>query len=255
MKPQFLMTLAMLVIILQPTLVLTASGYSTVLQPQEYGNTVITWSVIDAPEHSFGWWGPDFVFVGNWLATDGSKMTFEVTRIGESGTYLTGSLSLGNLTITTNNTEIANNLILGLSGLTTWFPGLVIPIGEGSIQTQNQTAYAAAARVPGNWLNGTVESWYENLTVSGTEYDCIAWNFTQDPTLYGKPQTTYLAYDLATGVLVECNTTYTFDFPYIFALQLDSIQTPQSISIPMIALVAGGVGGLVIVALVVLKKR
>ncbi len=128
-------------------------------------------------------------------------------------------------------------------------------LGESSIQTQNQTAYAAAARLPGNWLNGTVESWYENLTVSGTKYDCIAWNFTQDPTLYGKPQTTYLAYDLATGVLVECNTTYTFDFPYILALQLDSIQIPQFINIPMIALVAGSVGGLIIIALVVLKKR
>ncbi len=255
MKYRLCATLVLAVVFLQPLLIPTAQGYSTILQPQGYGNTTITWTIIDAPEQAFGWWGPGFVFLGKWIAEDGTKMTYEITEVGGSNRYLTGNLVLGNLSISTNNTEIANNLILGLSGLVSWSPGVAIPVSGDSIQKENTTAYAAVERASGNWLNGTLQSRYENITVNGIEYECIVWDFIQDPVLYGKPQITTLAYDLATGVLVRGNSTYTFDVPYILVLELDFISIPQPVDVGTISLIIGGLGVGVILVLVLLKRK
>ena len=245
----------LLLLIMFPSLIITASCYNEDLQPGVMGNTIITWDVIDAPTTAFSWWGSGFIRLGNWIADDGTKMTFEVTKIGESNEYLTGNLVLGNLSITTNNTDISNNLILGLSGLTGWYPGLIIPIGDANIQAQNQTAYAAAERVGGNWLNGTVESWYETLSINEIDYNCIVWNFIQDPPSYGEPQLTYLSYDLETGVLVRCNSTFTFNYPYSLVLELDNIQPPQVRGALLIALGIGSVAIAILVAVILFGKK
>lgn len=255
MKRQTLMTLLFVMILLHPIATISASGYSSVLSPQAYGNTVISWDIVDAPEYAVGWWGPGFVFLGNWFAEDGDRMTFAVTEIGDADAYLTGELVLGNLTLTTNNTEIGYNLILGLAGLVSWLPGIAIPVGESSVQAENQTAFAAAERVFANWLNGSIDAWYENITIGSVEYECIVWDFIQDDPIYGGPQLTTLAYDLETGVLVRCNSTYTFDFPYIFVLELESVQAPQSLDIGMVVMLAGSLGVIGILAVIVLKRR
>ncbi len=255
MKKQVMITITLVMLVLQLNMVSTAAGYSNVLQPTDYGNTLITWSVIDAPETAFGWWGLDYTPHGNWLAEDNSKMTFEVTSIGDSNAYLTGVLTLGNLTMTTNNTDIGYNLVLGLSGLMTWYPGVAIPTGASSIEAQNQTAYVAAERVAGNWLNGSIDAWYENIPVGGTQYECIVWDFAQDATGYGQPQLTTLAYDIETGVLVQSNSTYTFDEPYILVLELESIQVPQPpIDLGLIAIISGILVVALIVVVVVKRK-
>jgi hypothetical protein len=244
-----------LIVLMSPVLATPAKAYNTILHPSDIGNTTITWSVVDAPEVPFSWWGPGFVFVGNWLADAGSKMTFEVTDIGATNSYLSGNLILGNLTIAANNTDIANNLILGISAMTLWAPGLAIPVGSTNIQALNQTAYDAAAKVPSDWNNGTLTSEYETITVGGIEYECIVWDYQQDPTGYGDPQATSLAYDLDTGVLVQCNSTYKFDCQYIFVLELDSIMPPQDLTMPLLFLAVGGLAVVVIVAVVIMKRK
>lgn len=255
MKTSKLMSLVLILMIITPILITTASGYNANIRPAEEGNTTITWNIIDAPEFTFSWWGPGFVFIGNWIADDASEMTYEITQIGNSDEYITGDLVLGNLSLTTNNTEVANNLILGVSGQTSWNPGLVIPISGDNVQTQNHTAYAAAERVQGNWGNGTIESWYETIAVGGIEYSCIVWNYTQDTPSYGEPQLTYLAYDLTTGVLVRCNSTFKFDFPYVFVLELDNILYPQNIVVLTLLIGVASLVVVLLIAIIIVRKR
>ena len=255
MREKIILTIVLILMLATQVVAVTDNNYDERLYPTEESNTIITWDIIDVPEVPFSWWGSGFVFIGNWIADDSTNITYEITEIGESDEYLTGDLVLGNLSLTTNDTEIANNLILGISGLAPWTPGLVISVGDENIQNENETAYAAAERIEGNWGNGTVESWYETLAINGVNYDCIIWNFTQDQPSYGDPQLTYLAYDLVTGVLVKCNSTYRFNVPYVFVMEINNIAFPNLSILPLVILGVAGVSIVVIVAVIILKKR
>ncbi|MFW9888934.1 MAG: hypothetical protein ACFFER_12170 [Candidatus Thorarchaeota archaeon] len=196
--------------------------YSPDLAPRDSVTTKITWTVIDAPEVAFSLW---FSGTGNWVASSGSQMTFEVISLNDD---VEGQLNLGNVTLTANDTDIARDLTLGVWGLTPWLPGLVVKIGETNLESLNQTAFASAERVYGNYLNGTMESVHEAVLSNGTSYDCIVFDFEQDPPGFGEPQRTMLAYDTVTGVLVKANTSYAFDTPYSLVLELGEIEVPST---------------------------
>jgi hypothetical protein len=157
------------------------------------------------------------------------------------------------------NSDIARELVYGVWGLTPFFSGLVVKIGEENIAELNETAYASAARVSGNYLNGTMESSYGTVTVNGRSYDCIIFEYEQDSSGYGEPQITYLAYDTETGVLVKGNSSFDFGdpwLPYSLIVELESISTSGIYwtlivtgTSTLIAVV------LVIVIVVIMKKR
>jgi hypothetical protein len=237
---------------------ITASGYSDVITPLEAGNTTITWNIVEAPDVPFDWLDRSYTVLNSWLADAGSKMTFKVTEIGSSDSYVTGDLTLGNMTIRANNTDIAFNLVLAISNfMAPWEPGLVIPTGATNIDAQNTSAYAAAARVVGNYVNGTVSSEYDNVTIGSTTYECIVWDYAQDPTGFGAPQNTTLAYDLSTGVLVRANTSVSFGTPYNLIIELESIQQPLTLDLPILILAVVGIGVVVVVVVAIqfLKRR
>jgi hypothetical protein len=203
--------------------------------------------MVEVPELAvqWGWTGE-----GAWLAESESIMSFTITTLDE---YITGDLTIGNFTIEANNTDVARELVLGVWGLTPFFPGLVVAIGQDNLDDLNVTAYASAERVAGNYLNGTMESSYEPVVVGGTSYDCIVFDYEQDPSGFGEPQRTYLAYDTLTGVLIQANTSVTIVNEYILVLELQSIIPPG----PDMLLIVGGLSvvAIVVIVIVVVKRR
>ena len=232
---------------LTTSIVASSDDYYQPLVPSLQGNTIVNWRMVEVPELAvqWGWTGE-----GAWLAASGNNMSFAITTLDE---YITGDLMIGNFTIKANNTDVARELILGVWGLTPFFPGLVVAIGQNNLDDLNDTAYASAERVQGNYMNGTMESSYEPVVVGGTSYDCIVFDYEQDPTGYGEPQRTYLAYDTLTGVLVRANTSVTIVNEYILVLELQSILPPG----PAMLLIVGGLSlfAIVVIVVVVVKRK
>ncbi|MCF2136060.1 MAG: hypothetical protein K9W43_02370 [Candidatus Thorarchaeota archaeon] len=212
--------------------------------------TTISWNITDCPDMPFAWGWTD---EGKWLAEPGDAMTFAINR---THTDVEGELHLGNFSIYANDTDIARELVLGVWGKTHFFPGLVIEVNDTSIADLNATAYASAAHVKGNYLNGTMKSSYKSMTVIAGTFQCIVFEYEQDPSAYGEPQKTTLAYDLDTGILVWANTSYSFGTPYILTVELSQITTTAEPLSPLV--VAGASAGAIVILLIIViavKKR
>ena len=247
MRMKGLMIALLTLCFLTANVVASSDDYYQPLVPSPQGNTIVNWRMVEVPELAvqWGWTGE-----GAWLAESESILSFTITTLDE---YITGDLTIGNFTIEANNTDVAKELVLGVWGLTPFFPGLVVAIGQDNFDDLNATAYASAERVQGNYLNGTMESLYESVVVGGTSYDCIVFDYEQDPSGYGEPQRTYLAYDTLTGVLVRANTSVTIVNEYILVLELQSILPPG----PDMLLIVGGLSivAIVVIVIVVVKRR
>ena len=206
---------------------------------------------------------------GKMLAENNSIMSCQVLSIGED---VIGDFTIGNVTVTANDTDIAKDLVLGVWGTPTqWWPGLFIKTGTNNIASLNATAYAAAERSPYNYLNGTMISRYENTTISAwnstsdsyysLEERCIVFNYEQDPPAFGEPQITHLYYSLDSGVLIKANTSYSIGTPYNLVLTLLEITPPPHDfpAIPQIIMITGYVGvgilGLVVIAYIWSTRR
>lgn len=194
------------------------TDYNDIMFPSFGGNTAISWRVIESPNVPFDWgWTGE----GAWITTPDSSMTFSITSIHDAD--VEGMLQIGNFTIAANDTDIARELVFGVWGLTPFFPGLVVPVGQTNMDELNSTAYASAMRVQGNYLNGTMQSIYETVTIGTISYECIVFNYEQDSSGFGEPQRTSLAYDTTTGILVRGNTSYSFGEPYSLVVEYDSV--------------------------------
>jgi len=235
---------------LSASVVATPTDYNPVLVPKSTGNTTITWTVLNSSNDAFAlyWSG-----TGAWLAENGSEMTFEITGVEED---VEGTLTLGNKTWSSNDTEIAMDLTLSVWSLSNpWLPGFIVKIGESNLNQLNNSAFAAAARVSGNYMNGTMTSSYEQVVAGGVEYNCIVFDYVQDPPLFGEPQLTELAYDVETGVLVRANTSYSFGAPYILILELSSISPSTDLEFWLVASTLTAVGILVAVIVAVFRRK
>ncbi|MFW9974222.1 MAG: hypothetical protein ACFFDQ_03000 [Candidatus Thorarchaeota archaeon] len=213
-------SLSLLAIFFTISLTLTplAAGYSSDVI---IGST-IEWRVEVAPNDAFNMYYSE---AGFWVAENGSSMTFSIQSIGED---IVGRLTIGNISVIANDTEIAKDLTLGVWGTPTeWWPGLIVDVGQESMEILNETAYASAERVSGNYLNGTMTSRYENISVDNTLIECIVFDYEQDSTGFGEPQMTHLAYSLTNGVLIEARTSYSFGVPYNLEI---SIMSPEPIT-------------------------
>lgn len=224
--------------------IMASTEYHRSLEPTPDGKTTISWNIEESPDVPFEWgWTGE----GAWIAEEGSSMTFSIDNISD---VIEGTLHIGNLSVDTNDTTIARELVIGVWGVTPFFPGLVVPIGDANMENLNETARESAERVSGNYMNGTMNLSKKTIESHGLEYDCITFDYQQDPTEYGEPQITHLAYDLETGVLVWANTSYSFSTPYTLCLSLEMITSPSPNSV--LALI--GIAVVSVISLIVIIK-
>jgi hypothetical protein len=247
MKEGCLAAALLLVIVLSGGSIHVSNGYGAVLIPSIWGNTQIAWRVVDCPATPFSlYWSGN----GYWLAQPNSTMTLTILAVTED---IEGTITLGNRTWNANDTDIAKDLALGVWGFTPWLPGLIVKIGQQDFDELNKTAYDSADRVPGNFLNGTMISYYSTVTAGGVAHNCLVFDYQQDNTSFGEPQRTYLAYDTGTGLLVRGNTTYSFGTPYELSVELASVYAPSSV-VPLV-IVGLSLGVTVIMVLILLRRR
>jgi len=186
------------------------NGYSSEIQI----GRIVTWQIESAPVDAFNMY---YTGGGNWIAQNESTIIFAIDSFDED---VLGYLTIGNVSVLTNDTDIAKDLTLGVWGTPTqWWPGLIVNVGQSNIESLNASAYASAERVSGNYLNGTMITSYETINANNEQHECIVFDYDQDPTGFGEPQRTHLAYSLETGVLIEVNTSYSFGTPYELAFR------------------------------------
>ncbi len=212
---------------------------SVAAQTDDYSSVVatgsrVTWKVGTATNFTMWYTGGGYCVV-----EDESEMTFEISAVDEE---VFGSLSLGNVTVATNDTAVALDLTLGI--WPAWLPGLFVEVGQENIDSLNASAFAAAERVSGNWMNGTVTSQYANYDVGQTTQECISLYYYQDPP---GTQITHLAYSLETGILVRAETQVIFGSVYRLAVSLEEISRPDFM---IIVIGIAGLGALVVLVIV-----
>jgi hypothetical protein len=128
-------------------------------------------------------------------------------------------------------------------------------IGQSNLDTLNSTAYASAERVQGNYLNGTMESRYENVTVGSDTYYCLVFEYEQDPSGFGEPQVTYLAYDTTTGILIKADTSVTITNPYVLQLEYSGFEVVSTAPLDLLLIGVIGVSLIAVIVIVVLLTR
>jgi hypothetical protein len=234
MKKKIVLALIITMFMLPTSTIAQTGDYSSVVK----AGTRVTWRVNAATNFTMWYTGGGYCAV-----EDGSDMTYEISRVDEE---VYGSLSLGNVTVVANDTVVALDLTFGI--WPTWLPGLFVEVGQENIDSLNISAYTAAERVSGNWMNGTVSSSYANYDVGETAQECISIYYYQDPP---GTQITHLAYSLETGVLVRAETRVTFGSLYSLSIAIVEITLPVSI-----ILVTGIIGaGILVVIVIVFLQR
>jgi len=204
MRKKEIFAVTFLLAVFSMNMITGSMAYAQDIHPVQDANTVVKWEVTHAPESAFSMY---FTGAGNCLIDNESTISFTVGSINDD---VSGLLSVGNVSIMTNDTDVSRDLVLGVGIFSLFEPGLFVKAGASNIDILNESAFAAAARVSGNFMNGTMISTYENVTVGQVEYEAITFDYVQDTPFAGDPQRTRLTYAIATGVLLYANTSYWF---------------------------------------------
>ena len=204
MRKKEIIAVTFLLAVFSMNIVTGGMAYALDIYPVEDASTVAKWEVTHAPESALSMY---FTGAGYCLIEDGSNMSFAVGAIDED---VSGLLNVGNVSILTNDTDVARDLVLGVGIFSPFEPGLFVKTGISNIDELNSSAYTSADRVSGNWMNGTMTSYYDYVAIGDNEYVTIIFDYVQDPPFAGDPQRTRLIYDIATGVLLYVNTSYWF---------------------------------------------
>ncbi|MGY5880476.1 MAG: hypothetical protein RTV31_09495 [Candidatus Thorarchaeota archaeon] len=254
MRKKEIFAFTILLGVLSMSMIASSMAYAFDIYPVEDASTVVKWDVTHAPESTFSMY---FTGIGNCFIEDDSTMSFTVENIFDE---VTGWLSVGNATFRVNDTLVARDLVLGVGIFSPFEPGLFVEAGPTNIDALNDSAYAAAARVSGNYMNGTMISTYENVTVGQIEYEAITFDYVQDTPFAGDPQRTRLTYAITTGVLLYANTSYWFGEgfePYWLEIEFVEI-THEGIYMPptiLITIIIGTITLVLLVVMVVVKRR
>ncbi|MHA2352089.1 MAG: hypothetical protein ACXABX_03100 [Candidatus Thorarchaeota archaeon] len=255
MKKKITLTFIVALFVLSVSGTPQVSGYSSVIQAV----SSVMWEIESAPNDAFNMF---YTGGGNWIAQDETVIGFGISSFDAD---VLGHLTIGNVTVLANDTEIAKDLTLGVWGTPTeWWPGLFVEVGLSDIEILNSTAYASAERVAGNYLNGTMMSSYETINSTDNEpHQCIVFDYEQDPTGFGEPQRTHLAYSLETGVLIEANTSYSFGTPYELVFRFSGFAEPSVVDftidltafVVFTGIIGGGLLAVMVIAFVLLGRR
>ncbi|HUT79914.1 MAG TPA: hypothetical protein VMZ29_01830 [Candidatus Bathyarchaeia archaeon] len=158
-----------------------------------YQNENISWEIDNISSGTTTWYNmSDYSTISTWYANKSDIITFNITdwkQISEQN-YLLGDLSLGNLTITTDNQDIGFNLVLSIYP---WYGGLIA-------LEQDWNGLSGITPFTGNMY---VEINYDKLvTVLNQRVEAI--EIIYDEGL----QKTNLIYEPITGILLSANTTF-----------------------------------------------
>ena len=253
MSKKIIIGVTLLIVMLTMNTICGSMAYANDIQTVQDASTVAKWKVTHAPESAFSMY---FTVAGNCLIENGSTLSFSVGNVNED---VEGLLRIGNVSIITNDTDVSRDLVLGVGIFSAFEPGLFVKAGATNIDALNDSAFAAAARVSGNFMNGTMSSTYENVTVGQVEYEAITFDYIQDIPFAGDPQVTSLTYAIATGVLLYANTSYWFGEgfePYWLEFKFIEI-THEGVYLPPTSLYPIIIASVIVILLIVmiLRKR
>ncbi len=202
MKKQETIAVVLLLTVISMSAITGSQAFANDIQPVMDAITEARWEVVHVSEGAFSMY---FTGGGLCMIENGSTISFAVSEIEDD---VGGLLSIGNVSVITNDTEVSRDLVLGIGIFSTFEPGLFVQVGSGDIALLNESAFSAAERVSGNYMNGTISSMYDNVTIGDNEYETIIFDYVQDAPIAGNPQRTQLIYDVNTGVLLYANTSY-----------------------------------------------
>lgn len=202
MKKREIVAVALLFAIISMGAITGNQAFANNIKPVQDATTEVKWEVIHATTEPFSMY-----FTGGGICTieSGSTISFTVSEVEED---VGGLLAIGNVTAIANDTDVSRDLVLGIGVFSAFEPGLFVKVGSGNIAQLNESAYTAAERVSGNYMNGTISSSFDNITIGDNEYEAISFDYVQDTPFAGNPQRTHLVYDVNTGVLLYANTSY-----------------------------------------------
>jgi hypothetical protein len=250
MTKKTIIAVTVLVAVLTMSVIGGSMAYANDIQPVQDASTVAKWEVTHAPESAFSMY---FTGAGNCLIENGSTISFSVSDIDED---VEGLLSVGNVSILTNDTDVARDLVLGVGIFSLFEPGLFVKAGASNIDALNDSAFAAAARVSGNFMNGTMTSVYENVTIGEVEYEAITLEYEQDTSFAGDPQRTRLTYDITSGILLYANTSYWFGDgfePYWLEIEFIEI-THEGVYLPPNTIIIASVIIILLIVMIIRKR-
>ena len=204
MKKKEIFAFTILIAVLSMNMIVGSMAYASDIQPAEDRTTVVNWQVTQAPQSAFNLY---FTGAGYCLIEADSTLSFTV---GDINGDVEGLLTIGNVSIMTNDTDVSRDLVLGVGIFSAFEPGLFVETGVSNFNDLNASAYTSAERVSGNWMNGTMTSSYGNVTIGDIEFEAITFDYEQDAPFAGDPQRTCLIYDITTGILLYANTSYWF---------------------------------------------
>ena len=179
MKKREIFAFTILVAVLSMNMIVGSMAYALDIHPAEDRTTVVNWQVTQSPETTFNMY---FTGAGYCFIEADNTMSFTIGDINEEEDVV-GLLNIGNVSILTNDTDVARDLVLGVGIFSPFLPGLFVETGVSNFNELNSSAYTSAERVSGNWMNGTMDSSYDNVTIGVTEYETIIFDYEQDSPL------------------------------------------------------------------------
>ncbi|MBK5114229.1 MAG: hypothetical protein JJE41_11420 [Candidatus Heimdallarchaeota archaeon] len=196
---------------------------SAKLQKELYYGENFTWIINSVSTGNNEWYNVStFGFYANWHANQSNVVGFTVLNSVEieNKEYLTGILDIGNLSVTTHNQDIAFNLVLSAYP---WYGGLISLEADWDMLANVE---------PFNGDNASME-FTDRGRVVDTEVD--TYRLTYDDGF----QTTELAYEPRTGILISANTT-SGSFSLSIQLTYSSIPLPTvTNNFPAITIISG----------------
>ena len=250
MRKREIFAFTILVAVLSMNMIVGSMAYALDINPAEDMTTVVNWQITQAPETAFNMY---FTGAGNCLIETDTTMSFTVGDISED---VVGLLNIGNISILTNDTDVARDLVLSVGIFSPFLPGLFIKTGVSNFNDLNSSAYSSAERVSGNWMNGTMDSSYDNITIGDTEYETIIFDYEQDSPFAGDPQRTRLIYDITTGVLLYANTSYWFGEGFEpYWLEIEFLEITYSSTLPPLDIYIVIIASVIVVVLIAVVVR
>ncbi len=204
----------------------STAQYSVNVTPSPFVTPVLKWTITNVTERAVGWgWGGDLF----WQAQPGQLVVFEIYEFRDD--ELHGLFTIGNLTLPTNDSRIAGELMFSIWP---WFTGLVSHLDWAAV---DQAATDSAT----GWMEGNIE-----IHTSATEK-----TYTYHQGSFGNQNTT-LVYDKNTGVLQAAYTEFFLAEDYHLGLQL--AQTSLYLT-PLALIILAGFGIIGFVVMVVVRWR
>ncbi len=202
--------------------------YSEIVTPTPFLTPRLEWIItnVTAEAVEWGWGTGDY-----WQASVGQRIIFTIDEIKANEVH--GMLSIGNLTLLTNDSRLAAELTLSIWP---WFPGLISHLDWAAV---DQNASSAAT----GWMEGSLEIQTTETTKTYTYHQGIFGN-----------QNTTLVYDLYTGLLKAAYTEFYFLKDYHLGIKLaDAVKEPTSLTITLVGFFLSVV--LVIILIIILRFR